>query len=197
MEKIQPFINSLSEWSGKIFSWCVLILTLIVCYDVVMRYLLNNQTQWGFDVAYILYGTMFMMAGAYTLSRGGHVRADMVYRTLAPRTQAWFDLVLYFLFFLPGIVALVYAGLKFAGNSIANQEVSSVTSSGVPIYPFKVVIPVAGFLLLLQGFSEINRCIVCIKTGQWPSRPDDVDEDNVDELKKTLDNDDQGRRAKH
>ncbi len=186
MEKLQPVINFLSEWSGKIFAWCVLILTLIVCYDVVMRYLLNNQTQWGFDVAYILYGTMFMMAGAYTLSRGGHVRADMVYRTLSPKTQAWFDLILYFLFFLPGIVALVYAGVKFAGNSIANQEVSSVTSSGVPIYPFKVVIPVAGFLLLLQGLSEINRCIVCIRYGQWPARPDDVEEDDVEDLQATF-----------
>ena len=186
MEKLQRVINFLSEWSGKIFAWCVLILTLIVCYDVVMRYLLNNQTQWGFDVAYILYGTMFMMAGAYTLSRGGHVRADMVYRTLSPKTQAWFDLILYFLFFLPGIVALVYAGVKFAGNSIANQEVSSVTSSGVPIYPFKVVIPVAGFLLLLQGLSEINRCVVCIRNGQWPARPDDVEEDNVEDLQATF-----------
>ena len=186
MEKIQPIIDILSEWSGKIFAWCVLLLTLIVCFDVIMRYLMNNQTQWGFDVAYILYGTMFMMAGAYTLSRGGHVRADMVYRTLSAKTQAWFDLVLYFLFFLPGIVALVYAGLKYAGNSIANLEVSSVTSSGVPIYPFKAVIPIAGLLLLLQGLSEINRCLVCIKTGTWPPRPDDVSEDDVEGLQATM-----------
>ncbi len=188
MKKIQPIIDILSEWSGKIFAWCVLLLTLIVCFDVIMRYLMNNQTQWGFDVAYILYGTMFMMAGAYTLSRGGHVRADMVYRTLSAKTQAWFDLVLYFLFFLPGIVALVYAGLKFAGNSIANLEVSSVTSSGVPIYPFKVVIPIAGLLLLLQGLSEINRCVICIKTGIWPPRPDDVAEDDVEDLQATIKN---------
>ena len=177
MQKIQYFIEKMSSWSGKIFSWSVLILTLIVCYDVTMRYLMNNQTQWGFDLSYILYGILFMMAGAYTLSRDGHVRADMMYRTLQPRTQATLDFILYIIFFLPGISALVYAGIGFADQSIQMREVSSVTSSGVPIYPFKVVIPVAGFLILMQGLSEMYRCILCIKNGAWPQRLDDVEED--------------------
>ena len=159
-------IDRISAWSGKAFAWTVLLLTLIICYDVTLRYILNRPTQWGFDLSYILFGTLFMMAGAYTLSRNGHVRADMMYRTLKPRTQAAFDLVLYILFFLPGIAALVYAGVEFTQVSWAMKEVSSVTSSGTPIYPFKLVIPIAGGLLLLQGLAEIARCIVCLRTGQ-------------------------------
>jgi TRAP-type mannitol/chloroaromatic compound transport system permease small subunit len=182
-------IDRISAWSGKAFAWTVLILTLIVCYDVGLRYILNAPTQWGFDVSYILFGTLFMMAGAYTLSRNGHVRADMMYRTLKPRTQAWFDLVLYAVFFVPGITALVYAGVEFADVSLAMREVSSVTSSGVPIYPFKMVIPVAGFLLLLQGFAEIARCIVCIRTGEWPQRLHDVEEEDIDQLKEIISGD--------
>jgi TRAP-type mannitol/chloroaromatic compound transport system permease small subunit len=179
-------IDRISAWSGKLFAWAVLVLTLIVCYDVTLRYVLNSPTQWGFDLAYILYGTLFMMAGAYTLSRNGHVRADMMYRTLKPRTQAAFDLVLYILFFLPGIAALVYAGVEFTQVSWAMKEVSSVTSSGVPIYPFKLVIPIAGALLLLQGFAEIARCILCLRTGQWPQRLHDVEEEDIDALKEIL-----------
>lgn len=179
-------IDRISAWSGKAFAWTVLMLTLVVCYDVGLRYILNSPTQWGFDISYILFGTLFMMAGAYTLSRNGHVRADMIYRTLPPRTQAWFDLVLYVVFFVPGIAALAYAGIEFANVSLAMREVSSVTSSEVPIYPFKMVIPVAGFLLLLQGFAEIARCIVCIRTGSWPQRLQDVEEEDVDQIKELL-----------
>lgn len=179
-------IDRLSAWSGKAFSWTVVLLTLIICYDVTLRYVLNDPTQWAFDLAYILYGTLFMMAGAYTLSRNGHVRADMMYRTLSPRTQAWFDLVLYLLFFIPGIAALVYAGIEFSRVSWAMKEVSSVTSAGTPIYPFKVVIPVAGLLLLLQGIAEILRCLVCIRTGQWPQRLHDVEEEDIEQLKEIL-----------
>jgi TRAP-type mannitol/chloroaromatic compound transport system permease small subunit len=176
-------IDRISAWSGKAFAWTVLMLTLVVCYDVGLRYLFNSPTQWGFDISYILFGTLFMMAGAYTLSRNGHVRADMMYRTMSPRAQAWFDIVLYLLFFVPGVAALAYAGIEFTQVSWAMKEVSSVTSSGVPIYPFKLVIPVAGFLLLLQGFAEIARCVVCIRTGAWPQRLHDVEEEDIDQLK--------------
>jgi len=186
MNSILFMIDRISAWSGKLFAWTVLVLTLIVCYDVALRYILNSPTQWGFDLSYILYGTLFMMAGAYTLSRNGHVRADMMYRTLQPRTQAAFDLVLYILFFLPGIAALVYAGVEFTQVSWAMKEVSSVTSSGTPVYPFKLVIPVAGALLLLQGFAEIARCVVCLRTGQWPQRLHDVEEEDIEAFKEIL-----------
>jgi len=186
MKSILFMIDRISAWSGKLFAWAVLVLTLIVCYDVTLRYVLNSPTQWGFDLAYILYGTLFMMAGAYTLSRNGHVRADMMYRTLQPRTQAAFDLVLYILFFLPGIAALVYAGVEFTRVSWAMKEVSSVTSSGVPVYPFKLVIPIAGGLLLLQGLAEIARCVVCLRTGEWPQRLHDVEEEDIEALKEIL-----------
>jgi TRAP-type mannitol/chloroaromatic compound transport system permease small subunit len=186
MNKTLFMIDRVSAWAGKAFAWTVVLLTLIICYDVTLRYILSQPTQWGFDAAYILFGTLFMMAGAYTLSRNGHVRADMVYRTLKPRTQASIDLALYFLLFLPGIVALVYAGVEFTRISWAMKEVSSVTSSGTPIYPFKLVIPVAGVLLLLQGIAEIVRCLLCLRTGQWPQRLHDVEEEDIEQLKDIL-----------
>lgn len=188
-------IDRISAWSGKLFAWTVVILTLLVCFDVTMRYIFNKPNQWVFDVAYILYGLLFMMAGAYTLSRNGHVRADMMYRTMQPRTQAWFDLVLYVLFFIPGIAALVYAGIEFAQASLAMKEVSSVTSSGVPIYPYKMVIPIAGALLLLQGVAEIIRCVVCIRSGEWPQRLHDVEEEDIDQIKELLSGDGAGRQS--
>lgn len=189
-------IDRLSAWSGKLFAWTVVILTLLVCFDVTLRYVLNAPNQWVFDVAYILYGLLFMMAGAYTLSRNGHVRADMMYRTMQPRTQAWFDLVLYILFFIPGISALVYAGIDVTRASWAMKEVSSVTSSGVPIYPYKMFIPIAGGLLLLQGIAEIVRCIQCIRFGEWPQRLHDVEEEDIEQLKELLTGDVPDKGAK-
>ncbi len=189
MNRYLFMIDRISAWSGKLFAWTVVMLTLLVCFDVTMRYVLNAPNQWVFDVAYMLYGLLFMMAGAYTLSRNGHVRADMVYRTLQPRTQAWFDLVLYIVFFLPGISALVYAGIDFTQASWAMKEVSSVTSSGVPVYPFKLAIPVAGGLLLLQGIAEMLRCILCIRTGEWPQRLHDVEEEDIEQIKELLSGD--------
>jgi TRAP-type mannitol/chloroaromatic compound transport system permease small subunit len=179
-------VDRLNAASGKACAWSAVLLTLIVCYDVLTQYLLNRPTQWGFDAAYILYGTLFMMAGAYTLSRNGHVRADMLYGTLRPRTQASLDILLYFVFFIPGIAALIYAGTDFALASWRMREVSSVTSAGTPIYPFKLIIPLAGLLLLLQGFAEIGRCIICLRTGRWPPRARDVGED-VEDLKQIVD----------
>jgi len=186
VKKYLFFIDRISAWSGKAVAWGVVLLTLIVCYDVVARYIFNAPTQWGFDVAYILFGTGFMIAGAYTLSRNGHVRADLMYRSLQPRTQAVMDLILYFLFFLPGVAALAYAGVDFTKVSWAMKEVSSVTSASTPIYPFKLVIPIAGVLLLLQSAAEIARCIICIRTGEWPQRLHDVEEEDIDQLKEIL-----------
>lgn len=195
MNRYLFMIDRISAWSGKLFAWTVVILTLLVCWDVTMRYILNRPNQWAFDVAYILYGLLFMMAGAYTLSRNGHVRADMVYRTLKPRTQAWFDLVLYVVFFIPGIAALVYAGIEFTQISWAMKEVSSVTSAGVPIYPYKLFIPIAGGLLLLQGIAEIIRCVLCIRTGEWPQRLHDVEEEDIEQIKELLTGEADGRQS--
>ena len=189
-------IDRISAWSGKLFAWSVVLLTLLVCFDVTMRYILNKPNQSVFDLAYILYGLLFMMAGAYTLSRNGHVRADMMYRSFQPRTQAWFDLVLYIVFFIPGISALVYAGIEFTQISWAMKEVSSVTSSGVPVYPYKLVIPVAGGLLLLQGVAEIIRCVQCIRIGQWPQRLHDVEEEDIEQIKELLTGDGSEEGAK-
>jgi TRAP-type mannitol/chloroaromatic compound transport system permease small subunit len=162
-------------WVGKTFAWCILILTLIVCYDVIARKIFSAPLPWGFDAQLILYGTLFMMGGAYTLSRNSHVRGDMIYRNLSVRRQATIDLALYLIFFLPGITALVYGGYNYAALSWAQQE-KSVYSSQVPIFLFKTVIPVAGFFLLVQGIAEIIRCIQALQRGVWPERLSDVEE---------------------
>jgi len=176
MKKLLFFIDSLSTWTGKAFAWLIMVLTLGVSYEVLVRYVFRAPTTWAFDFSYINYGAMFLMAGAYTLSRGGHVRADVVYRFLKPRTQATVDLILYVIFFLPAVAALIYSGWKYAATSIRFKEVSIFSPAGIPIFPLKTLIPVTGVLLLLQGIAEITRCIVCIREGVWPQRLHDVEE---------------------
>jgi TRAP-type mannitol/chloroaromatic compound transport system permease small subunit len=170
------FIELLSTWIGKAFAWLILVLTLGISYEVFVRYALRAPTTWAFDFSYINYGALFIMAGAYTLARGGHVRGDVIYRVWKPRTQASFDLVLYVLFFLPAVLAFMYAGWPYAANSIRFREVSIFSPAGVPIFPLKTLIPVAGGLLLLQGIGEIIRCVMCIRSGAWPQRLHDVEE---------------------
>ena len=171
--------DRLSTWSGKVFAWLIVVLMLVVSIEVFKRYILNAPTAWIFDLDAMLYGTLFMMCGAYTLSQDGHVRGDFLYTNMRPRTQAAFDLALYFLFFLPGIVALVYAGYYYGMDSWRINEHSNVTADGPPVYQFKLVIPVAGVLVMLQGIAEIIRCIVCLRTGEWPERMQDVEEIDV------------------
>ncbi len=170
------FIDSLSTWVGKAFAWLILVLTLGISYEVFVRYVLAAPTTWAFDFAYITYGAMFLMAGAYALSRNNHVRADVVYRLWKPRTQAKMDLLLYALFFLPAIGAFMYSGWNYASMSIRFREVSIFSPAGVPVFPLKTLIPITGVLLLLQGIAEIIRCILCIRTGEWPQRLHDVEE---------------------
>jgi len=176
MKNFLFFIDSLSTWTGKAFAWLIMVLTLGVSYEVLVRYAFRAPTTWAFDFCYINYGAMFLMAGAYTLSRGGHVRADVVYRFLKPRTQASVDLILYVIFFLPAVAALIYSGWKYAATSIRFKEVSIFSPAGIPIFPLKTLIPVTGVLLLLQGAAEIIRCIICIREGSWPQRLHDVEE---------------------
>jgi TRAP-type mannitol/chloroaromatic compound transport system permease small subunit len=170
------FVESLSTWVGKAFGWLILILTLGVSYEVFVRYVLNAPTTWAFDFSYIIYGAMFLMAGAYTLARNGHVRADVLYRLWKPRTQAMMDLVLYIIFFLPAVAAFIYAGWNYAAMSIRFKEVSIFSPAGIPVFPLKTLVPVTGVLLLLQGIAEIIRCVICIRQGEWPPRLHDVEE---------------------
>jgi TRAP-type mannitol/chloroaromatic compound transport system permease small subunit len=176
MTKFLYFIDGLSTWVGKAFAWLILVLTLGISYEVFVRYVLRAPTTWAFDFSYINYGALFLMAGAYTLSRGGHVRGDVVYRLWRPRTQASVDLTLYIIFFLPAVFAFMYAGWPYAAFSIRFREVSIFSPAGIPIFPLKTLIPLAGLLLLFQGFAEIVRCIMCIRTGVWPQRLHDVEE---------------------
>jgi TRAP-type mannitol/chloroaromatic compound transport system permease small subunit len=169
-------IDLLNKSVGHAFAWCIVILVLGVSYEVFVRYALNDPTSWAFDFSFILYGALFLMSGAYTLSRGGHVRADIFYRRLKPRTQAGLEFVLYILFFFPGVLALVIAGWGYGHEAMAIKEVSVNSPVGVPIWPLKMLIPAAGVLLTLQGIAEMLRCVLCLKTGAWPARLHDVEE---------------------
>jgi TRAP-type mannitol/chloroaromatic compound transport system permease small subunit len=182
MQSLLLLVDRASTWLGKVFAWSIVALTLMITYEVFSRYVLNNPQDWNLDVQIMGYGTLFMMAGAYTLSKNGHVRGDVLYGFFMPRTQATLDLILYVLFFLPGIVALTWAGWVFATESAAIRE-STFSATPLPVYPFKFVIPIAGGMLLLQGLVEIVRCIQCIRDGAWPSREQDVEEVDVDKLK--------------
>ncbi|MEF3048649.1 TRAP transporter small permease subunit [Pseudotabrizicola sp. L79] len=170
------FADSLSAMVGKTFGWLIILMTFGMSYEVLVRYMFNAPTPWSLDVSFIMYGTMFMMGGAYTLSRGGHVRGDFVYRTWKPRTQALVDLVLYILFFFPGILALVLTGWKYAARSWSYAEVSVNSPAGIPIYQFKSVIVAAGILLIIQGIAQVFRCILCMRDGYWLEAEEDVEE---------------------
>ncbi len=179
VQKLLYRVDRLSEWSGKTFAWLIVILSIVVGAEVFKRYILNAPTAWIYDAENMIYGTLFMMCGAYALAQNAHVRGDFLYGSMKPRTQAAFDLVLYFLFFIPGILALIYAGYHYAGLSWRIDEHSNVTANGPPVYHFKTIIPIAGVLVMIQGAAEIVRCIVCLRTGAWPLRHKDVEEIDV------------------
>lgn len=176
MRAIVRNIDRLSKGVGHAFAWCIVVLTLGTSYEVFVRYLLHDPTSWAFDMSYILYGALFLMSGAYALSRNAHVRGDIIYRLLKPRTQATIEMTLYFLFFFPGVIALVYAGWGYAADAIRLTEVSVNSPVGVPIWQLKLAIPVAGALLTLQGIAEVLRCVICLREGDWPQRLHDVEE---------------------
>ena len=179
VQKFLHTIDGISTWVGKAAAWLIIGLMLVVCIEVFKRYILNAPTAWIFDLDNMLYGSLFMLCGAYTLAQNAHVRGDFLYSSMKPRTQALLDLILYVVFFIPGIAALIYAGYSYAGDSWRILEHSTVTSDGPPVYHFKTVIPIAGAIVMLQGLAEIVRSVVCLKTGEWPSRLHDVAETDV------------------
>jgi TRAP-type mannitol/chloroaromatic compound transport system permease small subunit len=170
------FADRLSTWFGHAFAWLIVLMTFGTSYEVLVRYLFNAPTPWSFDVSFIMYGTLFMMAGAYTLSRGGHVRGDFIYRSWSPRWQARVDFVLYFIFFFPGVLALIIIGWKYSARSWGYGEVSVNSPAGIPIFQFKSVMVAAGLLLLIQGIAQVCRCILCMRTGSWLPPIEDVRE---------------------
>ncbi|WP_332749908.1 TRAP transporter small permease subunit [Hydrogenophaga sp.] len=185
MQKLLLAVDSLSTWFGKACAWTVIGLTLLITWEVFSRYVLNTPHAWVLDAQIMLYGVLFMCAGAYTLAKSGHVRGDVLYGFFSPRTQAGWDLALYIVFFLPGIVALTYAGWFFANESLAIRE-QTFNADPIPVYPFKFVVPIAGAFLLLQGIVEIIRCVICLQTGEWPKREEDVEEVDVEKLKEMV-----------
>lgn len=185
MQNLLLAVDRLSTWIGKVFAWSIVGLTLLISWEVFSRYVMNKPHAWMLDAQIMLYGTLFMTAGAYTLSKNGHVRGDVLYGFFRPRTQASIDLALYLVFFLPGIVALTWAGWGYAQESLAIRE-QTFNADPLPVYPFKFVIPFVGATLLLQGIVEITRCVICLRTGAWPSREEDVEEVDVDKLKEMV-----------
>jgi TRAP-type mannitol/chloroaromatic compound transport system permease small subunit len=185
MQRLLLAVDRLSTWIGQVFAWAIVLLTVMITGEVFSRYVLNEPHDWALNLQIMFYGTLFMMAGAYTLSKNGHVRGDVLYGFFRPRTQATLDLLLYFIFFLPGIIALTYAGWTYAQESLAIRE-KTFSATPLPLYPFKFIIPMAGFMLLLQGVVEIVRCVSCIRTGDWPSREPDVEEVDVEKLKQMV-----------
>lgn len=185
MQNLLLAIDRFSTWIGKLFAWAVVGLTLLISWEVFSRYVLNKPHAWVLDAQIMLYGTLFMCAGAYTLSKAGHVRGDVLYGFFRPRTQATIDLILYIVFFLPGIVALTWAGWFYFNDSLSIRE-QTFNADPLPVYPFKFVIPFAGGVLLLQGLVEIVRCVICLREGDWPSREEDVEEVDVDKLKEMV-----------
>jgi TRAP-type mannitol/chloroaromatic compound transport system permease small subunit len=179
VQRLLYTIDGISTWVGKAAAWLIILLMTVVCVEVFKRYIMNAPTAWIFDAENMMYGTLFMLAGAYTLAQNAHVRGDFLYSSMRPRTQAALDLALYLLFFLPGILALIYAGSEFAADSWRIHEHSNVTAEGPPVYQFKTVMPIAGAMVMLQGIAEILRCIVCLQTGEWPARLKDVAEIDV------------------
>jgi TRAP-type mannitol/chloroaromatic compound transport system permease small subunit len=186
MQKLLLAIDKVSTFVGQTFAWFIVALTMMISWEVFSRYVLDAPHPWAFDVMIMMYGTVFMMAGAYTLSKNGHVRGDVLYGFFPPRLQAGLDLTLYILFFIPGVVALAWAGYHFAGESWAINEHSNVTADGPPVYPFKTILPLAGAFLLVQGVVEIIRCVICLRQGYWPTRIEDVEEVDVDKLKEMV-----------
>ncbi len=191
MQRLLLAVDRLSTFMGQAFAWTIVLLTFGISWEVFSRYVLNEPHDWNLNVQIMLYGTLFMMAGAYTLAKNGHVRGDVLYGFFRPRTQAFFDLILYIVFFLPGIVALTWAGWNYANEALAIRE-KTFSATPLPLYPFKFIIPLAGGLLLLQGLVEIVRCIQCIQAGEWPSREEDVEEVDVDKLKAMVHADEPG-----
>jgi len=182
MQSVLLAIDRLSTLAGKIGGWAIVALTGVICYEVFARYLFKAPTTWAYDTSYMLYGGLFMLAGAYTLSRNGHVRADFLYRSMPPRRQALLDLPLYVIFFVPGMLALIWFGWDFFHLSYLQNERSSVTPDGPLIWPFKFLIPFCGALMLLQGFAEMVRCVIAIRTGAWPDKLADVEETETQAL---------------
>ncbi|MCG8544029.1 MAG: TRAP transporter small permease subunit [Alphaproteobacteria bacterium] len=187
MERFIFLVDTFTAWVGKAFAWMILLLSIGVAYEVFVRYALRDPTAWAFDISYMMYGTLLMMAGAYALARDSHVRGDVIYRLWKPKTQATVELVLYFLLFFPGILAFIFAGADYAAESwsynYGTGEVSINSPAGVPISQFKSIIPIAGGLLFLQGIAQVCRCIICIKTGEWPAHLEDVEEMEIALLK--------------
>jgi TRAP-type mannitol/chloroaromatic compound transport system permease small subunit len=186
MQKILLGVDRLSTAVGKAFAWLIIALTGLITWEVLSRKLFSSSHPWAFDAQMMMYGVLFMMAGAYTLAKNGHVRGDVLYGFFPPRLQATVDLVLYVFFFLPGAVAMVYAGYIYAAESWAIREHSTITVDGPPLYPFKAFIPIAGALILVQAIVEIIRCVICLRRGAWPSRQEDVKEVDVEELKEMV-----------
>jgi TRAP-type mannitol/chloroaromatic compound transport system permease small subunit len=158
--------TTIGEWSGRLFCWLVVPLIAGLTYEVFVRYLFHAPTLWAYDVAYMLYGSHFMLGAAYTLYKAGHIRTDFFFANWSTRTRGWIDTVSYLFFFFPGMIALFLFGFEEARQSWSTLETSDASPWRPPLYPFKTVIPVTGALLFLQGVSEFLKSAYAARTGR-------------------------------
>ncbi|MGH7389437.1 MAG: TRAP transporter small permease subunit [Candidatus Rokuibacteriota bacterium] len=156
-------IDGVSTATGWLAGWLIVPMTLGVSYEVVARYAFNAPTVWAYDTTYMLFGAQFMLAAAYTLLKGGHIRTDVFYERWSPRTRATIDVVSYLFFFFPGMLFVLYAGGVEAWQSWLIGERSDWTPWRPVLYPLKAVIPLTAALLVLQGFSELVKCLRVIR----------------------------------
>src|SRR5437667_5937760 len=170
LEQALHVVDGFSAAIGKTYAWSILVLTFTTSYEVFSRYVFLAPTEWAFDASYMLYGTLFMLAGAYALSRNAHVRGDFIYRAWSPRRQAGMDFVLYILFYFPGMIAFVYACYSFAELSRRMNEHSSASPNGPIVWPFNWLITVVGVLMVITGIVELSLCTIAIRDNEWPTR---------------------------
>jgi TRAP-type mannitol/chloroaromatic compound transport system permease small subunit len=166
IKKIVQRIDSISEWSGRIFSWISLPLVLFMSYDVIMRYLFQAPTKWAYEMTWMLYGALFILGGAYGLKHKLHVRVDILYNRWSPRTQAIFDLMVYILIFFPVFYILISHSIIYAYYSWEVWETSYISYWQPPVYPIKTVMVVGFVLFALQGVAEFLRLAVLVFKGE-------------------------------
>lgn len=168
MTKIIRFIDKyVGELSGNVFYVLIFPMVLGLSYEVVARYAFNRPTMWAYEMTFMLYGSHFMLGAVYCLYKGGHIRTDLVYGALPVPWQGRIDAFCYLFLFFPGMIYFLAAGWAEAAHSWSILEKSEATAWYPPIYPFKTVIPVAAFLLIIQGVSEFLKSIWAAIRGEW------------------------------
>ncbi len=158
-------IDKFTDTTGTWISWLNVPLVLIVAYEVFARYAFDAPTIWSFDLTYMLYGTIFMLGAAFALHKGAHIRTDFFFEKWSIKTKGIIDSVAYVVFFFPSILVFGWVGWTEGYYAFSIGEVSEQTPWRPILWPFKMVIPLACLLLLIQGVSETIKSVYAWRTG--------------------------------